>query len=326
MAIELMIKSSTGTTAYIPAVEDGLEWTTERSGSPGKVTFKVIQDGILSMTEGNEVSIKEDGTNIFFGYIFKQSRDRDGIITVTAYDQLRYLKNKDTYVYTNKTATQFIQMVATDFKLQVGELEDSKYVIPSRTEENTTLFDMIGNALDLTVQNNKEMFILYDDFGKLTLKNLANMKVGSGDSYLMLSEETGENFDYSSSIDDQTYNKIKLTYENDSTGKRDVYIAQSSENMNAWGVLQYFDKLNKGENGQAKADALLQLYNQKTRKLKLTKQFGDNRVRAGSLVVVNLNLGDTSLKNFMLVEKCKHTWNHGEHWMELTLRGGEVSA
>lgn len=326
MGIELMIKSSTGTTAYIPAVEDGLEWTTERSGSPGKVTFKVIQDGILNMGEGNEVSIKEDGTNIFFGYIFKQSRDRDGIITVTAYDQLRYLKNKDTYVYTNKTATQFIQMVATDFKLQVGELEDSKYVIPSRTEENTTLFDMIGNALDLTVQNNKEMFILYDDFGKLTLKNLANMKVGSGDSYLMLSEETGENFDYSSSIDDQTYNKIKLTYENDSTGKRDVYIAQSSENMNAWGVLQYFDKLNKGENGQAKADALLQLYNQKTRKLKLTKQFGDNRVRAGSLVVVNLNLGDTSLKNFMLVEKCKHTWNHGEHWMELTLRGGEFSA
>lgn len=326
MAIELMIKSSTGTTAYIPAVEDGLEWTTERSGTPGKVTFKVIQDSALSMSEGNEVSIKEDGTNIFFGYIFKQSRDRDGIITVTAYDQLRYLKNKDTYVYENKTATQFIQMIATDFKLQVGELEDTKYVIPSRTEENTTLFDMIGNALDQTIQNNKEMFILYDDFGKLTLKNLANMKVGSGNNYLMLSESTGENYDYSSSIDDQTYNKIKLTYDNDSTGKRDVYIAQHGENINAWGTLQYFDKLNKGENGQAKADALLKLYNQKTRKLKLTKQFGDSRVRAGSLVVVSLDLGDMSLKNFMLVEKCKHTWNNGEHWMELTLRGGEFSA
>lgn len=326
MAIELMIKSSTGTTAYIPAVEDGLEWSTERSGTPGKVTFKVIQDGVLNMSEGNEVSIREDGTNIFFGYIFKQSRDRDGIITVTAYDQLRYLKNKDTYVYENKTATQFIQMIATDFNLQLGELEDTKYIIPSRTEENTTLFDMIGNALDQTIQNNKEMFILYDDFGKLTLKNLANMKVGSGNSYLMLSESTGENFEYSSSIDDQTYNKIKLTYDNDATGKRDVYIAQHGENMNAWGTLQYFDKLSKGENGQAKADALLQLYNQKTRKLKLTKQFGDSRVRAGSLVVVSLDLGDISLQNFMLVEKCKHTWNNGEHWMDLTLRGGEFSA
>lgn len=326
MALEVMIKNSTKSTAYIPAIEDGLEWTTERSGTPGKVTFKVIQNEALSMSEGNEVSIKEDGTNIFFGYIFKQSRDRDGIVTVTAYDQLRYLKNKDTYVYENKTATQFIQMVATDFKLQIGELEDSKYIIPSRTEENTSLFDMIGNALDLTVQNNKEMYILYDDFGKLTLKSLANMKVGSGNTYLMLSAATGENFDYSSSIDDQTYNKIKLTYDNDSTGKREVYIAQHDENMNSWGTLQYFDKLSKGENGQAKADALLQLYNQKTRKLKLTKQFGDSRVRAGSLVVVSLDLGDMTLKNFMLVEKCKHTWNNGEHWMELTLRGGEFSA
>lgn len=326
MAIELMIKNSTKTVAYIPAIEDGLEWTTERSGTPGKATFKVIQDAALSMSEGDEVSIKEDGTNIFFGYIFKQSRDRDGIVTVTAYDQLRYLKNKDTYVYSGKTATQFIQMIATDFNLQLGTLEDTKYVIPSRTEENTSLFDMIGNALDLTIQNNKEMFVLYDDFGKLTLKSLANMKVGSGNSYLMLSKSTGENFTYSSSIDDQTYNKIKLTYDNDSTGKREVYIAQHDENMNSWGTLQYFDKLSKGENGQAKADALLQLYNQKTRKLKLTKQFGDSRVRAGSLVVVCLDLGDTTLKNFMLVEKCKHTWNNGEHWMELTLRGGEFSA
>lgn len=326
MAIELMIKNSTKTVAYIPAIEDGLEWTTERRGTPGKATFKVIQDAALSMSEGDEVSIKENGTNIFFGYIFKQSRDRDGIVTVTAYDQLRYLKNKDTYVYSGKTATQFIQMIATDFNLQLGTLEDTKYVIPSRTEENTSLFDMIGNALDLTIQNNKEMFVLYDDFGKLTLKSLANMKVGSGETYLMLSESTGENFTYSSSIDDQTYNKIKLTYDNDSTGKREVYIAQHDENMNSWGTLQYFDKLNKGENGQAKADALLQLYNQKTRKLKLTKQFGDSRVRAGSLVVVCLDLGDTTLKNFMLVEKCKHTWNNGEHWMELTLRGGEFSA
>ena len=326
MAIELMIKNSTQTVAYIPAIEDGLEWTTERSGSPGKVSFKVVQDGALNMAEGNEVSIKEEGTKIFFGYIFKQSRDRDGIVTVTAYDQLRYLKNKDTYVYENKTATQFIQMIATDFNLQVGEMDDSQYVIPSRTEENTSLFDMIGNALDLTIQNNKEMYVLYDDFGKLTLKNLSNMKVGSGNSYLMLSEETGENYEYSSSIDDQTYNKIKLTYDNDGTGTRDVYIAKDGTHMNEWGVLQYFDKLSKGENGQAKADALLQLYNQKTRKLKLTKQLGDSRVRAGSLVVVNLNLGDISLKNFMLVEKCKHTWNNEEHWMELTLRGGEFNA
>ena len=112
----------------------------------------------------------------------------------------------------------------------------------------------------------------------------------------------------------------------ETTGKREVYIAQDGSNINQWGVLQYFDTLSKGENGQAKADALLSLYNKKTRSLKITKAIGDNRVRAGSMVVVNLDLGDMHLKNFMLVEKCKHTYKESEHWMDLTLRGGEFVA
>jgi hypothetical protein len=142
----------------------------------------------------------------------------------------------------------------------------------------------------------------------------------------MIDSETGENYDYKSSIDSDTYNKVKLTYDNDETGTRDVYISQDSSNINRWGILQYFDTLDEGENGKAKADALLSLYNKKTRNLKITNAFGDNRVRAGSMVVVSLNLGDTTLKNFMLVEKCVHTYKESEHWMTLTLRGGEFVA
>ena len=93
--------------------------------------------------------------------------------------------------------------------------------------------------------------------------------------------------------------------------------------MNKWGILQYFDTLKKGENGQEKVDALLKLYNKKTRSLKLTKAIGDNRVRAGSMIAVNLDLGDMKLANFMLVESCRHTYKEGEHWMDLTLKGGE---
>jgi len=154
-------------------------------------------------------------------------------------------------------------------------------------------------------------------------ERIKDLYVGVPGAYLMIDEETGENFDYTSSIDDSTYNKIKLTYDNEDTGFREVYIAQDGSNINRWGILQYFDTLSKGENGQAKADALLSLYNKKTRNLRITNAIGDNRVRAGSMVVVNLNLGDMQLKNWMLVEKCKHTYKQGEHWMDLTLRGGE---
>lgn len=326
MDVELLIANEDGTKVYQPIVEEGIEWSTERRSTPGKLTFNVIKDDIINFSEGSAVRLRVDGKNVFFGFVFSKKRSKDQIITVTAYDQLRYLNNKDTYVYENKTAAQFIKMIAADFSLNVGTLEDTGFVIASRVEENSSLFDMIENALDLTLQNRKEMYVLYDDFGKLTLKNISSMYVGEPGAYLMIDEETGEDFEYTSSIDTDTYNKVKLTFDNDETGKREVYIAQDSSNINKWGVLQYFDTLQKGENGQTKADALLELYNKKTRNLKINNAIGDTRVRAGSMVVINLNLGDMNVKNFMLVEKVKHTFKENEHWMNLTLRGGEFVA
>lgn len=330
MGIELLIGNEKGTRAYKPAVEDGIEWTTERRGTPGKLSFKVLRDNKLNISEGSAVRLKVNGKKIFFGFIFKQqcSKKEGNVqqVAITAYDQLRYLNNKDTRVYENKTADQLLKMLADDYALQTGKLENTGYVIPSRVEDNTSLFEMIENALDLTLQNRKEMYVLYDDFGKLTLKNISNMYVCRKNKYLLIDSETGENFEYTSSIDDDTYNKVKLIFDNEETGKRDVYIAQDSSNINRWGILQYFDTLKEGENGKAKADALLSLYNHKTRNLKISNAIGDNRVRAGSMVAVKLNLGDIKLNNFMLVEKCTHVYKENEHWMDITLRGGEFVA
>lgn len=323
MSVELLIGNGNGTKAYMPAVEEGIEWTTQRRGAPGELAFKVLRDDILDFSEGSAVRLKVDGDEIFYGFVFKQKRGKDQIISVTARDQLRYLKNKDTYVYENKTASQFIKMIADDFRLNVGTLDATTFIIESRVEEDTSLFEMIENALDLELTNTGELYVFYDDFGKLTLKHLSEMYVGEPGAYLMIDEETGENFEYTSSIDDNTFNKIKLTYDNEETGFREVYIAEDGTNMNRWGILQYFDTLSKGENGQAKADALLKLYNKKTRNLKLTNVFGDNRVRAGSMVVISLDLEDIKLNNFMLVEQCKHIYKQNEHWMNLTLKGGE---
>ncbi len=93
--------------------------------------------------------MKVDGKNVFFGFVFTKKRDKDRIITVNAYDQLRYLNNKDTCVYEDKTASQFVKMIAADFSLNLGTIQDTGFVIASRVEDNTSLFDMIENALDL---------------------------------------------------------------------------------------------------------------------------------------------------------------------------------
>ncbi|SEM12662.1 hypothetical protein SAMN04487786_1086 [Paenisporosarcina quisquiliarum] len=316
MSVDLIIQS--GTRLMEPAVKEGIVWETSRKGVPGKLTFKVVNDDLLTFQEGNAVRFRKDGQNVFYGFIFTKKRAKDGLINVTAYDQLRYLKNKDTYVYTNKTASQFIKMVAADFRLNVGTIEDTSYKIASRVEDNNTLFDMIQNALDLTMDNKKEMFILYDNFGKLTLRNVSKMKLD-----VIIDEETGENFDYTSSIDTNTYNKIKLTNENEKTGKREVYIAQDSNHINEWGMLQFFETINENTNGKLKADTLLSMYNRKTRSLSVSNAFGNIYVRGGNLVPVNLDLGDIKVMNYMLVENVKHTFNENEHVMDIQFIGGD---
>lgn len=313
------ITITNGNNMYVPAVLGGINFTTERYGTPSKLTFKVVKDNKLNFEEGNAVKFEHDGKPIFFGYVFTKSRDKDDVIDVTCYDQLRYLKNKDTYVYQNKTASEVIKLIAADFNLQTGSIEDTKFKIPSRVEDTQTLFDIIQNALDLTMENTKQIYVLYDDVGKITLKSLDNMRVN-----ILIDADTAENYSYSSSIDDNTYNKIKLVYDNKETGKRDVYIAQDSKNIKKWGVLQFYETLQEGENGKAKVETLLQLYNQKTRKLQIKNALGDIRVRAGSLIPVRLNLGDIIVNNYLLVESCKHTFNLDEHFMDLILRGGKI--
>lgn len=306
---------------YYPAVEEGIVWETERRGSPGKLTFSAVNDGMLLCEEGDPVRLTVNGTGVFYGFVFTKKQDKDALVKYTCYDQLRYLKNKDTYVYENKTASELLRMIAGDFNLQTGAVDDTGYKIASRVESDVALIDMIENALDLTLQNRKKIYVMYDDFGKIALRDVENMKLE-----LLIDEETGQNFDYTSSIDENTYNQVKLVYENEKTGKRDVYMTKHSENINRWGVLQYFETITEQTNGQAKAEALLSLYNRKTRKLKITGAFGDVRVRAGTSPIVALNLVDIRLMNYMMVEQAKHTFRNFEHTMDLTLRGGDFVA
>jgi hypothetical protein len=314
---EIIIQN--GDNLYLPVVEEGITWETERKGSPGKLTFNVVCDKDINIQEGNAVRLRINETNVFYGFVFSKSYDKNRVISVVAYDQLRYLKNKDTFVIKSNTASDLIRMLTSHFGLQAGEIEDSEYIIANRIEENKTLFDMIQSALDLTLQNKKKMYVLYDDFGKLALKSIESMRLD-----LVVSGSTAENFSYQSSIEGSTYNKIKLRYANKETGKNDIYIAKDSSNINNWGLLQYFDAIDEKTNGRAKADALLKLYNKKTKNLNISKVIGDLRVRGGSGVIVYLKeLDGADLLSYMLVEKVKHVFKNNEHFMDLTLRGGE---
>lgn len=315
--IEIQIKNN-GLT-YVPVISGNVVWTTERTGTAGKLTFTVVKDNIIDFQEGNPVTLKVDGKEVFYGYVFEKKRTKEPTISVTAYDQLRYLKNKDYFIMESHTASDLIRHIAEDFRLNCGEIEDTGYVRAAKNCEGT-LFDIFQEALDDTLMNRKEIYVLYDNFGKLALKNIKNMKIND---MQVITDSRLENIDYSTSIDGETYNRIRLVYEDKDSGTAKIYQSQSTDSMNKWGVLQYFEKANQTTGLKAKADALLGLYNKKTRKLVLKGVFGDLRVRAGCMVPVLLNLGDIVTQQFFICEKVTHTFSENRDSMDLSLRGSD---
>ncbi len=301
---------------FSPPVKEGVKIEWERTGSAGKLTFTTIKTDMVSMSfqEGDPVCFYYDNKPIFMGYVFTKKRDREHHIEVTCYDQIRYLKNKYTYVFENKTATQIVNALCKDFNLKTGDMDNTAYVIPAVAEENKAALDIILNVLEDTLLNTGNMFVLYDDFGQLKVKNCANMV-----SNTLIMETTAENFDYSSSIDDETYNSVILYYKGEDGIK--LFTASDPSTINKWGTLRYFEEVKVPTIGQNKANALLKLYNKKTRSLTVKGAFGDISVRGGTLIPVKLNLGDIQANNYMLVEKVTHIFENDHYTMDLTLEG-----
>ena len=145
-----------------------------RAGQPGKLTFKCQFALTTEPSLGDPVKVLINGESFFYGFIFDIVPD--GVaLSITAYDQLRYLKNKDSYSFTSSTASLIVKTIAEDFGLIYGDIEDTECLIPDRVEENTELLDMIQNALDATLNKADEIYVLFDACGKLTLKNIENM-------------------------------------------------------------------------------------------------------------------------------------------------------
>ena len=303
---------------FSPPIEEGVQIEWERTSSPGKLTFTTIKSTTedMSFQEGDPVCFYYDGKPVFMGYVFTKKRDREHRISVTCYDQIRYLKNKYTYVFEKKTATQIIKALCADFNLSTGKMDNTSYVIPAIAEENTAALDIAMSVLEDTLLNTGNMYVLYDNFGKLEVRNCADMV-----STALIMEQTAENFDYSSSIDDETYNSVILYYKDKNKGIS-VFTASSPSKINQWGTLRYFEEVKTPTIGQNKANALLKLYCKKTRELKVSGAFGDVGVRGGTLIPVKLNLGDIITNNYMLVEKVTHKFDNDCHTMDLTLEGG----
>lgn len=315
MTYELLIATHAGPIYNAANNVQSVTYTTNRTGEPGKLEFTLNKAGGISFFEGDVVRFSVDGTLVFYGWIFTKSKDRWDVIEVTCYDRVRYLKASASYAFYDQTAGEIIRKIAADFQLDVSGIEDTGYKIPSLIEEEQTCLDIIEEAVQQTLLNTGKIYVFFDDGKGLSLKEAGNMidKTVIGDKSLLT------DYTYKTDIDEQTYNSVKLARPNEETGRADVFVAQDSNTIAQWGLLQLYQTVDGDVNDAqviAQAQATLKYYNQRMRTLSVTS-LGVAGLRAGQMVLMKVEgLGDINLDQFVLLEKVTHTFENGSHTMD----------
>lgn len=320
--IQLLLDNKNGNVFDISELVTEVTWKSKRKGKASSLEFELLKDVNITINNGDVISFKVDSNNVFYGYVFENSGSKGPAVKVTAYDQMRYLLYNDTYVFTNKKASQIITQIAQDINLRLGTIEDTGFVIPSLLEDNKKLLDIMYSALEKTLLSTGQTYVLYDDFGTLTLKNINSMRqtvVISDDSNL-------GDYEWKNSIDSETYNRVKIVRDNKDTKGRDVYIEQDSSSIAKWGRLQYFhkadEKMNKAQI-QEMCKATLKLKNRENKTLKLkdvvsTDIVEDLKLRAGAIVY--LDIKEKGIKQYYLIEEAAHKFSKSNLIMDFDLK------
>ena len=124
---------------------------TDNINKAGVCTFPVMMDGGIIPAEGNGIRVVCEGEIYFVGNIFKTAASQDGQMKVTCYDQLRYLKADETYVFDGKTASDVVRQICGDFGLAMGEIEDTGYNPGKRIFDSKDVLDTISDYIKMTL-------------------------------------------------------------------------------------------------------------------------------------------------------------------------------
>lgn len=318
MKIKIYETSSRNRQKYdITDIVSNPKWTTGLNNQPGIFEFSMQIDSVVFLRDGDLIEVIIDGKNIFKGKVFKRKKSKKKLWSIVAYDNLRYLQNKDTLVFgVNKLADRFnniCQIQGIPHKV----LDSNGYQLASKVEDNESYFSMLDSALQEVRDNNNARFAIRDNFGTLELFDLNRgiTKLMIGDNSLL------SDYDYEASVDD-SYNVVKVIKEDSETKQRQIFTASNSSLIDRWGKLQMVEKVTESDVNSAqlrqKANDLLSANSKEVRTLSLDA-IGFFPLQAGNSFILDIEalraegFGSDTLA---LVTKCVHNFDSA-HTMSL---------
>ncbi len=284
-----------------------------------KLTFYVLKDDLISFNQGDAVSVKFDGDGLFFGYVFTKSRDRENLIRVVCYDQMRYMKNRRTYTRGRMTLAEIVRKICNDNSLRIGDTDKTRGLLGAVAADNVSLLDVVKKACKEERRLTGERFILYDDYGKLYLKNEESLATD-----VLIDTSQAENFVYTDTIDKDAYNTVELYSDVKRANVRYLTTLGDKENTDRWGTLILSKKATDTQTAAEEAKLLLDEYNRVNREIVLKTVKGDARFMPGCSVYLKMSMGDLYFDGYVRVKKAVHVFKNNMYSADLYLDGSEV--
>ena len=270
----------------------------------------------LEIPLGSLLRIYSDKTEIFRGYIFKSDMKENGEQTLTAYDSNIYLtKSSDSLIFRKMTATQIIKQLCSTFGIPIGNVVDTKTILPKLVLRGKTLYEMIIIALTETQKVSGNKYLLGNEQGKLTLKQVNTVTA----KHRVNSKINIKSATFSESIEDRK-TQVRLTGGSEDAIKAATTLKNKSS-IAKYGIMQHYENLNDVET-KAKLDTVAKsLLSQ----LDVTKQeysievIGNIDFRSGERVLVEEPMSNMTGLFYITADSHKFDAD-GSHTTSLTIQ------
>ncbi len=314
--LKVYIKSN-GAVYSVPLVKEAV--IEKEEFCAGRFVFSVIKDSVMSFNQGDCVSVKYKGEGIFYGYVFSKSRDKELVITVTCYDQMRYLKNRQTYQRSAMKLDEIVKSIARDHQLRLGTVDKTQRVLSSVAIDNVSLLDVVKSAVCEERRLSGRRFILYDDFGELSLREEKNIIIDT-----LTESSTAENFFYKDSIDNDVYNMVQVYTDTKKKGLREIVGVSDGANIEKWGTLILSKKAQEPESAYEEAKNLLEEYNRINREIVIRGIRGNAAYIPGCRVYLRMEMGDLDFDNYVRIKKAVHRFENSSYVTDLYVDGSVI--
>ncbi|WP_101698103.1 XkdQ/YqbQ family protein [Clostridium minihomine] len=301
----------------ISSLASNVKYSSQWNNGAGQLTFDYPTHLTKRYPNGSTVIFTYGEAKIFYGFLFTTKQDSKKY-SCLCYDQLRYLKTNNSIFRPVCTLSEFVNTVALAVgeRIRLGTVEDTKVKLSKYRFANQTHLDMLYQSIQDSFIENNYWYVLRDHFGQLELRDMVNLRlpiiIGDG--------SMGTGFEYESSIDQDTFNYIKVAKDDKKSGISNLYTAGDASTIKKWGKLIFYDNVSVDLNESqlaTRANQLLQLKNRETQTLKVDG-IGDTRVMGGS--GVRVQIAEAGLDVWSIVESVTHDFSKNNHTMSMDLR------